>query len=189
MGVRVPPLELEVVRSSGSERDCNPRERGSTPRRTSKGPVDYWLGWRPLTAQERDRYPPGSLTRLRLGWPRTPAFHADDTGSNPVGETETSARSEVVSRSAWDRETASSNLAAQTNGVPGCGSVEERSLGVGEVAGSIPVSPTLRSLDAVPAQCGRTKRAPGCSAAAARSVRDGKVVSSILTTPTSFLCV
>lgn len=29
---------------------------------SSNGPVDYWLGWRPLTAQERDRYSPGSRT-------------------------------------------------------------------------------------------------------------------------------
>jgi hypothetical protein len=48
------------------------------------GPVDYWLGWRPLTAQDRDRYPTGSPCRIRLVRLRISDFHSEDIGSNPI---------------------------------------------------------------------------------------------------------
>ena len=69
---------------------CSPtaEDASSNLAEHTHGPVDYWLGWRPLTAQDRDRYPAGSrrpigllgkdagLSRRRTGFNSPMGHHA-----------------------------------------------------------------------------------------------------------------
>ena len=65
----------------------------------------------------------------------------------------------MVELSVWDRVAGGSSPLTLTSRITGCSAAVARSLGVREVASSILAIPTLRSLDAVPVQCDRTKRA------------------------------
>ena len=71
--------------ATGPENRANATSvEGSIPSPSSDGPVDYWLGWRPLTAQDRDRYPAGSRMSMSSRRARTAAFQVANTGSSPV---------------------------------------------------------------------------------------------------------